>query len=39
MELLPPQGTELLAESGQIVPDVVQMLHETLAASRNIDIR
>lgn len=39
MALLPPQGTELLAESWQIVPDVVQMLHETLAASRNIEIR
>jgi len=37
--LLPPMGKELLAESWQVVPELVEMLHVTLAGSRNIEIR
>ena len=33
------QAAELLAESWRVVPEVIEMLHVTLAASRNIKIR
>ena len=34
-----PQAAQVLAESWRIVPEVVEMLHLTLAGSRNIEIR
>jgi len=37
--MLPPMGNELLAKSWQVVPELVEMLHVTLAGSRNIEIR
>lgn len=39
MALMNPQAEQLLAESWRIVPEVVEMLHGTLAGSRNIEIR
>ena len=33
------QTTHILAESWRLVPDVIEMLHQTLAGSRNIEIR
>jgi len=33
------QGAQLLAESWKVVPEVVDMLHVTLAGSRNVEIR
>jgi uncharacterized protein len=39
LALISPQGAQALAESWKIVPDIVEMLHRTLAASRNIEIR
>ena len=33
------QGAQLLAESWKVVPEVVEMLHVTLAGSRNVEIR
>jgi uncharacterized protein len=39
LALISPQGAQALAESWKIVPDIVEMLHGTLAGSRNIEIR
>lgn len=39
MAAMNPQGEQLLAESWKVVPDVVEMLHVTLAGSRNVEIR
>jgi uncharacterized protein len=39
MTAMNPQATQFLAESWRIVPEVVEMLHVTLAGSRNIEIR
>ncbi|MDE2172219.1 MAG: UPF0149 family protein [Sphingomonadales bacterium] len=39
LALMNPEGTQLLADSWRIVPDVVEMLHATLAGSRNIEIQ
>jgi uncharacterized protein len=39
MALTNRQGEELLAESWKVVPEVVEMLHVTLAGSRNVEIR
>ena len=39
MTAMNPQGEQLLAESWKVVPDVVEMLHVTLAGSRNVEIR
>lgn len=39
MTLLNPQGVQFLAESWQVVPELVEMLHVTLAKSRNVEIR
>ena len=39
MAVMNPQATQVLAESWRIVPEVVEMLHVTLAGSRNIEIR
>lgn len=39
MALLNPQGAQFLAESWQVVPELVEMLHVTLAGSRNVEIR
>lgn len=39
MAVMTPQATQVLAESWPIVPNVVEMLHVTLAGSRNIEIR
>jgi len=38
MAVMNPQGAQLLAESWKVVPDVVEMLHVTLAGSRNVEI-
>lgn len=37
--LMSPQATEHLAESWRAVPELVEMLHMTLAGSRNVEIR
>jgi uncharacterized protein len=37
--VLTPMAKELLAESWRVVPELVEMLHATLAGSRNIEIR
>jgi len=37
--MLPLMGKDLLAESWQVVPELVEMLQVTLAGSRNIEIR
>ncbi len=39
MALINPQGEQFLAESWKVVPEVVEMLHVTLAGSRNVEIR
>ena len=39
MAAMNPQGEQLLAESWKVIPDVVEMLHVTLAGSRNVEIR
>ena len=39
MGLLNVQGAQFLAESWQVVPELVEMLHVTLAGSRNVEIR
>ena len=39
MAVMTPQAAQVLAESWRIVPEVVEMLHLTLAGSRNIEIR
>jgi uncharacterized protein len=39
LALMSPQAAQHLAESWRIVPEVVEMLHVTLAGSRNIEIR
>lgn len=39
MAAMNPQAAQLLAQSWRIVPDVVEMLHISLAGSRNIEIR
>ena len=39
MAVMDPLATQLLAESWSVVPDVIEMLHLTLAGSRNIAIR
>lgn len=39
MAVMNPQGEQFLAESWKVVPDVVEMLHVTLAGSRNVEIR
>jgi uncharacterized protein len=39
MAVMNPQGAQFLAESWKVVPDVVEMLHLTLAGSRNVEIR
>jgi uncharacterized protein len=36
---LDPLAAEALAESWQVVPEVVEMLHKSLAGSRNVEIR
>ena len=39
LALMSPQAAQHLAQSWRIVPEVVEMLHVTLAGSRNIEIR
>jgi uncharacterized protein len=39
MAVMTPQAAQVLAESWRIVPEVVEMLHVTLAGSRNVEIR
>jgi uncharacterized protein len=39
LALIPPAGAQLLADSWKLVPDIIEMLHQTLTASRNIEIR
>jgi len=39
LAVMNPQAAQVLAESWRIVPEVVEMLHVTLAGSRNIEIR
>jgi len=39
MAVMNPQDAQFLAESWQVVPEVVEMLHVTLAGSRNVEIR
>jgi len=39
MALTNPQAEQLLAESWKVIPEVVEMLHVTLAGSRNVEIR
>jgi len=39
LALIPPAGAQLLADSWKFVPDIIEMLHQTLTASRNIEIR
>lgn len=39
MALVNPQAELLLAESWKVIPEVVEMLHVTLAGSRNVEIR
>ena len=39
LALMPPHAAQHLAESWRVVPEVVEMLHVTLAGSRNIEIR
>jgi uncharacterized protein len=39
MALINPLGAQALAESWQVVPEVIEMLHVTLAGARNIEIR
>lgn len=39
MALANPQAEQLLAESWKVIPEVVEVLHVTLAGSRNVEIR